>query len=193
MLGKKKTIQVSLSAFGLTQEHYQSGTYQLKEGAKVKTLLRRARTAGAAPPADLVYMIAGKRVEPSRKLSDGEDLKPITHTVQKNENLKILAFGYYGDEERWEKLYRLNKDRIKNPNMIFPGQELKVMGYDDRFDYQIETHVIKAGETLKSIAKQYLGDEDRWEEIMALNKKAIKNPNKIYRGQKIKVRNERAR
>jgi len=123
-------------------------------------------------------------------LHDGEDLKPITHRVQRDENLKMLASWYYGDEERWDKLYKLNKDSIRNPNIIFPGQELKIMGYEDRFDYRIQTHVIRSGETLKTIARKYLGDEERWEEIMAMNRKSIKNPNRIYRGQKIKVRNE---
>jgi len=78
MLGKKKTIQVSLSVFGLAQQHYQSGSYELKEGAKVKTLLRRARLPGAPP--ELVYMIEGQRVDLSRELRDGEDLK-ILHAA----------------------------------------------------------------------------------------------------------------
>lgn len=123
-------------------------------------------------------------------LQDESDLEPITHTVQANENLKILALWYYGDEERWEKLYELNKGSVRNPNIIFPGQELTVMTYDNRFNYPLQTHVIRSGETLKTIAKRYLGDEERWEEIMKLNPKSIKNPDRIYKGQRIKVRNE---
>ena len=72
-MAKKNTIQVSLSAFGLAQQHFQSGSYELKAGAKVKTLLRRASLKGDIPA--LVYMIEGHRVELSRKLADGEDLK----------------------------------------------------------------------------------------------------------------------
>ena len=75
VFGAKKTIQVSLSAFGLAARHFNSGTYQLKKGARVKTLLRRAKAEGDAPM--LVYMIDGQRVEPSRRLADGEDLKVL--------------------------------------------------------------------------------------------------------------------
>ena len=125
-------------------------------------------------------------------LHDEEGEETITHTVEKGQNLKILALWYYGDEERWEKLYKMNKGQIRNANIIFPGQVLKIMGYDDRFNYVTKTHTIKSGETLKTIAKKYLGDEDRWEEIMAMNPSAIKNPNRIYRGQKIKVKTDSA-
>ncbi|MCF7807498.1 MAG: LysM peptidoglycan-binding domain-containing protein [Candidatus Marinimicrobia bacterium] len=123
-------------------------------------------------------------------LQDEEDLDPIKHKVKPNENLKILALWYYGDEERWEKLYELNKHTISNPNIIYPGQELTIMSYDNRFNYPLQTHVIRSGETLKTIARKYLGDEARWEEIMQLNPKSIKDPNRIFKGQRIKVRNE---
>ena len=42
----------------------------------------------------------------------------------------------------------------------------------------------------KVIAKKYLGDPERWEEVFKLNKKTIKDPGKIFPGQRIKVRNE---
>ncbi len=74
----KKTILVVISAFGLAGRFVRSGTYELKTGTRVKTLLRKAGLQRTPPP--LIYMIEGNRVEPSRRLSDGEELK-VLHAV----------------------------------------------------------------------------------------------------------------
>lgn len=50
-----------------------------------------------------------------------------------------------------------------------------------------ETYVIQKGDTLSKIAKKKLGSASRWKEIYELNKDIIKNPNKIYPKQKIKL------
>jgi len=49
------------------------------------------------------------------------------------------------------------------------------------------THEVKKGETLSSIAKKYLGSTSKWREIYNANKDIIKDPNKIYVGQKLKI------
>jgi len=123
-------------------------------------------------------------------LSDEAEKDSLSHIVKPGENLKSLARMYYGDGERWEMLYQLNKESISNPNRIFPGQKLTIMTVQQRYRFPIQTHVVKAGESLKKIAIKYLGDEERWEEILKLNPKTIKNPNRIYVGQHIRVRNE---
>jgi len=123
-------------------------------------------------------------------LEDEEEKEAVTHTVKTGESLKSLAQMYYGDGDRWESLYKLNKGSISNPNVIFPGQNLTIITVQQRYRFPIQTHMIKSGESLKQLAKKYLGDEERWEEIQKMNKKTIKNPNKIFVGQKIKVRNE---
>ena len=46
-------------------------------------------------------------------------------------------------------------------------------------------HTVAKGETLVSISKMYYGDDSKVDEIMSLN--AIKDPNKIYLGQVIKL------
>ncbi|MCF7822727.1 MAG: LysM peptidoglycan-binding domain-containing protein [Candidatus Marinimicrobia bacterium] len=123
-------------------------------------------------------------------LQDEEGQTEITHRVKSGDNLKSLAELYYGDSERWASLYKLNKKNISNPNRIFPGQVLTIMTVDQRYDFPIQVHTIKAGESLKKIALKYLGDEERWEEIYKMNQKKIRQPNRIYPGQRIKVRNE---
>jgi len=48
---------------------------------------------------------------------------PRTHTVVKGDNLWKIARTYYGGTgSDWNKIYDANKDKIKNPNLIYPGQ-----------------------------------------------------------------------
>lgn len=47
-----------------------------------------------------------------------------TYTVQKNDCLWNIAKACVGDGSRWRELYDVNKDKIKNPNLIYPGQVL---------------------------------------------------------------------
>lgn len=47
------------------------------------------------------------------------------------------------------------------------------------------TYVVKTGDTLWAIAKKYLGDGEKYSELVTLND--IKNPNLIYVGQEIKI------
>jgi len=51
-----------------------------------------------------------------------------THTVVKGECLWYIA-GYkniYGDPTKWPLIYQANKDKVKNPNLIYPGQVLRI-------------------------------------------------------------------
>lgn len=53
------------------------------------------------------------------------NLKEVkTHRVKKGECLWYIA-GYpevYGDPLKWPLIYRANRDKIKDPNLIYPGQ-----------------------------------------------------------------------
>ena len=52
--------------------------------------------------------------------------KGRTHTVAKGESLSKLARQYYGDVKQWKKIFEANKDILKNPNLIHPGQKLRI-------------------------------------------------------------------
>ena len=47
-----------------------------------------------------------------------------TYTVVTGDSLSKIAKRTYGDATRWRAIYELNKDIIKNPDLIFPGQVL---------------------------------------------------------------------
>lgn len=49
------------------------------------------------------------------------------------------------------------------------------------------TYTVKKGDSLWSISKQQLGNGSRWREIYEANKEIIKDPNRIYVGQELRI------
>lgn len=49
-----------------------------------------------------------------------------THVVTKGDTLFALARRYYNDQSRWKDIYTANDDRLKNPDLLFVGQELVI-------------------------------------------------------------------
>ncbi len=59
-----------------------------------------------------------------------------TYTVQQGDSLSAIADKMYGDRSAWKKLYKLNKDTIRDPHLIYAGQVLKLKAYRDiAFDH----------------------------------------------------------
>jgi len=50
------------------------------------------------------------------------------YTVKSGDCLWNIAKKYLGDGSRYNEIYGLNKDKIKNPNLIYPGQVLVLPG-----------------------------------------------------------------
>lgn len=50
--------------------------------------------------------------------------KTTTYTVKSGDCLWNIAKKYLGDGSRYTEIYNLNKDKIKNPNLIYPNQVL---------------------------------------------------------------------
>ena len=50
------------------------------------------------------------------------------HVVRRGESLWAISAGsfVYGAGSRWRDLYAANRSRIKNPDLIYPGQELSI-------------------------------------------------------------------
>jgi nucleoid-associated protein YgaU len=49
-----------------------------------------------------------------------------TYTVVKGDSLSKIAKRYYGDAQQWRRIYEANKDEIKNPDLIYPGQTFRI-------------------------------------------------------------------
>lgn len=73
MFFNKKRIKVVVKPYGIVKNYVSEETFELKEGAKLKTLLRKSGATGIAFP--LILMINGERVKPSQHLNDGDEVK----------------------------------------------------------------------------------------------------------------------
>jgi nucleoid-associated protein YgaU len=52
---------------------------------------------------------------------------------------------------------------------------------------KVEYYVIKKGDTLSAIAKQFLGNANDYNKIFEANREVIRDPNLIFVGQKIRI------
>lgn len=49
-----------------------------------------------------------------------------TYTIKKGDTLWAIAKKYYGKGSEYPKIFNANKDKIKDPNKIYPGQVIKI-------------------------------------------------------------------
>ena len=94
------TVAVSLKQY----RHYGTKTVTIQPGA----------TQTSTPTATVE--------QPQRENSQAP--KQSTYTVKSGDCLWNIAKKYLGDGSRYNEIYELNKDKISNPNLIYPNQVL---------------------------------------------------------------------
>ncbi|MGG3642049.1 GH25 family lysozyme [Bacillus gobiensis] len=104
--------------------------------------------------------------------------KQTVYTVERGDNLSKIAKRF---KTSVEALQRLNN--IKNKDLIFLGQKLKVSGSVSKPSVKKEYYTIKSGDNLSKIAKKY---SITVKQLQVWNN--IKNPNLIIAGKKIRVK-----
>ena len=77
-----------------------------------------ASTDANAPLADFSDVTAGA--------STTESASQGSYTVKSGDSLSKIAKHLYGDANSWHKIYDANRDKIKNPDLIQPGQVLTI-------------------------------------------------------------------
>ncbi|MEM1272102.1 MAG: LysM peptidoglycan-binding domain-containing protein [Bacteroidota bacterium] len=48
------------------------------------------------------------------------------HEVQKGESLSLISKHYYGDAMKYNSIFAANRDKLDNPDLIHPGQQLVI-------------------------------------------------------------------
>ena len=89
-------------------------TYDLEE---------RSLAAGSAESSDDKPAV-DEAAEAEEK--EAGDTSVQTYTVVSGDSLWNIAQDKYGDGEKWRVIYDANKDAIRDPGLIFPGQELEI-------------------------------------------------------------------
>jgi nucleoid-associated protein YgaU len=114
-------------------------------------------------------------------------LKENEYQVKKGETLWSIAENLYPDSEinHWNTLYRENKSKISNPNLLKSGTILTVPNLN-QFAYTPgdTTYLVKKGDSFWSIAQMINNLEPSkivtWQEIYQLNGDLVTDANTIY-------------
>lgn len=79
------------------------------------------------PKADFSNVVAGgSSTAPKPAPAPAPAAAPRTHTVVKGDTLSKIAKQAYGDANQWKRIFEANRDILKDPDRIFPGQVLKL-------------------------------------------------------------------
>lgn len=62
----------------------------------------------------------------SSQLTSKDEHTLQSYTVEKGDSLSKIAQKVYGKASLWRKIYEANQDHIKDPDMIYPGQVLRL-------------------------------------------------------------------
>ncbi len=164
----------------LTEEQAQA------ELASVKEKLQQAEQRIASLESEIASLksdiasLEARRDELKNKLAQLQEAWKICqygrYKVNEGDWLSKIASmrNVYGDGKKWPMIYEANKDKIKNPNLIYPNWVLLIPTLDN--------YTIVPGDCLWLIAT-YLSiysDAKRWPEIYEANKDKIKDPDLIY-------------
>lgn len=76
----------------------------------------------------VVRYVAVQRARPTVLAVNPAVTPGKTHTVQKGDTLWGIAKKYYGSGGQYQKIFQANSGKIKNPNLIYPGQVLTIPG-----------------------------------------------------------------
>ena len=58
--------------------------------------------------------------------TSGQAAQHDTYVVESGDSLSKIAQRQYGDMNQWRRIYEANQDQIKDPDLIHPGQRLRI-------------------------------------------------------------------
>ena len=123
------------------------------------------------------------------------------YKVQSNDNLFKIAGKYYGDGQKWAKIFEANKGSMLNPDSLYVGQELLIpdITVEKKTNQvfqtpvrrttiieksvNVDTHTVEAGDTLYRLAEQYYDDPTVWIKIYEANEDTIEDKGLLIEGQ----------
>ena len=65
-------------------------------------------------------------VKPTVRATKPQASTARTYTVKSGDCLWKIAKQFYGNGAQYTKIYNANRDKIKNPNLIYPNQVLTI-------------------------------------------------------------------
>lgn len=110
--------------------------------------------------------------------------RPAKYKVIKGDCLWVIAKieKVYGDPYKWKKIYLANKDKIKDPDLIYPDQVFDIPRAVIGAGWRPTEYEVIPGDCLWKIAglDKIYGDPYQWPKIYKANKDLISSPELIY-------------
>jgi nucleoid-associated protein YgaU len=88
-------------------------------------------TADSAEAMEKAVLMAGNVKGVSEVKVDGISSPPQPaqveyYTIQKGDTLSAIAKNYYGKANDYPRIFDANREVIKNPDLIYPGQKIRI-------------------------------------------------------------------
>lgn len=77
------------------------------------------------PKADFSNVQSGSSTRPDVPAQPAADADR-SYTVRSGDTLSGIAKREYGDAAQWKRIFEANRDTIDDPDLIHPGQQLKI-------------------------------------------------------------------
>ena len=110
------------------------------------------------------------------------------YEIRDGDTLSAIAGEVYGDPARWLTIYDANRGRIRDPDLIFPDQELVIPRAEAPTPpREAVRHQVTGGDHLWKIAAVVYGDPRLWPLIYDANRDRVSNPDLIYPWQRLVI------
>ncbi len=128
----------------------------LRPAPLVTALWAAAALLSAAPAMATDFPISQSQRETAQKvaqagvpLSELAPDAPDSYTVKKGDTLWAISTLFLKSPWRWPELWGMNQDQIRNPHLIYPGQQLVLVKVDGRARLELAKSVTGPNGTVK--------------------------------------------
>ena len=109
-------------------------------------------------------------------------MRDRSYWVQDGDTLSEIAEIFYGSASMYQLLADANASIIRNPDLIYPGDQLSIPNANYPLKY-----TLRVGDTLTSIANRFYGGEEYVDLLFESNRDKLDDPDVIYAGQDLLV------
>ncbi len=110
---------------------FDNGTVTLKgEAASTEVREKAILLAGNVKGVEKVDDSQLTVVQDDDATAEASEPEPTFYTIKKGDSLSKIAKNEYGDGGKWRELYNANREIIDNPDLIYPGQRIRIPALD---------------------------------------------------------------
>ena len=124
----KKLLGLGDDASSVKIEILENSASMPIENLDVKVEGDKIILSGDASPEDKAKaaLIAGNIKGIKEVVFEGTQEDDQYYEIKSGDNLSKISKQFYGDPNKYNKIFEANKEVIKDPNLIYPGQKIRI-------------------------------------------------------------------